>query len=504
MDDQLPEDQKARLHEVANLMLEIYQTFAQMRYLDPAGIEQGPHNIDHLRPLYEKLKIDPAIIYLYSILPYVNTHVAGNKDFFHGGAFTDFRREEDVTQGRDPFYGCPVGDDYDDENGPYIRPWVTPLSRLGNHQSVIIYDARRHRIWIIDQEWWNTTDPALADGPVTYSDDSDKEEKEPKKSKNSNDIEHIPSRRAGDVLRDIIRWYRSLDELPGGEHCAGEWSRYDIPLKELYREDGWPDNFDGDSFQIAQARAHCASSAKYTAEEPLRCVERFKLWRKRAEGRISAHQAELAAAKSTDEEWAARFKLWREEQWSARNIESLTKAEQEAERLCPGGVCQRKEDLPLWELERLRHEYKWKRERVETYQNWANEFVDTDPVRAQYYQISLQQAKREVGIYQKAYEAARADADRLCPGRTFQSATGIASLGRMDTVTSIREQKDTMAMMQRELEALRDWALQLPDSAIQAKKLVEEEVERYQPGIKNGKEMLQRYEASLAEHGNQD
>ncbi|KAF7167586.1 hypothetical protein CNMCM5623_000892 [Aspergillus felis] len=472
MDDQLPPDQKARLQEVANLMLEIYQTLAQMRYLHPAGIEQGPHNIDHLRPLYEKLKIDPAIIYLYSILPYVNTHVAGNKDFFHGGAFTDFRREEDVMRGRDPFYGCPVGDDYDDENGPYIRPWVAPLSRLGNHQSMIIYDAH-------------------------------KEEKEPKKkSKNRNDIEPIPSRRAGDVLRDIIRWYRSLDEIPGGEHCSGEWTGYDIPLKELYREYGWPDNFDGDGFQIAQARAHGASSAKYVAEEPLRCVEKFKLWRRSAEGRVSAHQAELAAAKSTDEAWAARFKLWMEELRSARNIESLTKAEQEAERLCPGGVCQRKEDLPLWELERLQHEYKWKQESVQTYQNWAN---DTDPDRARYYQISLQQAKREAAIYQKAYEAARADAERLCPGRTFQSATGIASLGRMDTVTSIREQKDTMAMMQRELEALRNWALQLPDGAIQAKKLVEEEeVERYERGIKGGKEMLQRYETSLAEHGNRD
>ncbi|GIJ90925.1 hypothetical protein Asppvi_009890 [Aspergillus pseudoviridinutans] len=502
MDDQLPPDQKARLHEVADLMLEIYQALAQMRYLDPAGIEQGPHNIDHLRPLYEKLKIDPAIIYLYSILPYVNTHVAGNRDFFHGGTFTDFRCEEDVLQGRDPFYGCPVGDDYDDENGPYIRPWVTPLSRLGNHQSVIIYDARRHRIWIIDQEWWNTTDPALADGPVTYSDDSDKEEKEPKKeSKNGNNIEPIASRRAGDVLRDIIRWYRSLDELPGGEHCSGEWRGYDIPLKELYREYGWPDNFDGDGFQIAQARAHGASRAKYVAEEPLRCVEKFKLWRRSAEGCVSAHQAELAAAKSTDEEWAARFKLWIEELRSARNTESLTEAEQEAERLCPGGICQRKEDLPLWELETLRHEYKWKRERVETYQNWAN---DTDPDRARYHQVSLQQAKREAAIYQKAYEAARADAERLCPGRTFQSATGIASLGRMDTVTSIREQKDTMAMVQRELEALREWALQLPDGAIQAKKLVEKEVERYERGIKGGKKMLQRYEASLAEHGNRD
>ncbi|KAF4163743.1 hypothetical protein CNMCM6936_000455 [Aspergillus lentulus] len=503
MDDQLEPDQKERLHEVADLMLEIYQTLAQMRYLDPAGIEQGPHNIDHLRPLYEKLKIDPAIIYLYSILPYVNRHVAGNEDFFHCGAFTDFRREEDVMQGRDPFYGSPVGDDYEDENGPYIRPWVTPLSQLGNHQSVIIYDARRHRIWIIDQELWKTTDPALADRPVMYSDDSDEEKDGKKKSKNRNSFESIPSRRAGDVLRDIIRWYRSLDELPGGEHCAGEWSRHDIPLKELYREYGWPDNFDADGFQVAQARAHCAATAKNTAEQPLRSVERSKLWDKHAEARVSLYQAELAAAKTTDEQWAARFKLWREELWSVRNNEYLAKAEQEAERLCPGGVCQRKEDLPLWELEKLRQEYKSKRENVETCQNWANELADNDPDRARYHQISLQQAKREAAIYQKAYEAALADAERLCPGRTFQSATGITSLGRVDTVASIRDQKASMAMMERELEALRDWALRLPDEAIQAKKLVEEEVESHERAIKFGREMIQRDEASLTEHSNQ-
>jgi hypothetical protein len=272
----------------------------------------------------------------------------------------------------------------------------------------------------------------------------------------------------------------------------------------LYREYGWPDNFDGDGFQVAQARAHCAAIAKNTAEEPLRSVERCKTWEKRAEGRVPVYQAELSAAKSSDEQWVARFKLWREELWSVRNNEYLAKAEQEAERLCPGGVCQRKEDLPLWELEKLRQEYKSKREKVETYQDGANEFADTDSDRARYHQISLQQAKREAAIYQKAYEAARADAERLCPGRTFQSATGIASLGRVDTVTSIQDQKATMGMMERELEALRDWALQLPDEAVQAKKLVEEEVESHERAIEFGKEIIQRDEASLAEHGNQD
>lgn len=82
--------QKAQLHEVAQFMLGIYQTLAQMRYLDPKTIQTGPHDISKMRPVYEKHGLDPAIIYLYSILPYVDSRIA-NTSLFDGSSFMDFR-----------------------------------------------------------------------------------------------------------------------------------------------------------------------------------------------------------------------------------------------------------------------------------------------------------------------------------------------------------------------------------------------------------------------------
>ncbi|EDP49027.1 hypothetical protein AFUB_084780 [Aspergillus fumigatus A1163] len=155
-------------------------------------------------------------------------------------------------------------------------------------------------------------------------------------------------------------------------------------------------------------------TTKNIAEEPLQSVERFKRWKKRTEACIFAHQAELASAKSTDES-GQRVSSYGEKRYGLRGTMSI-------------------------ELEKLRQEYKSKRENVEACQNWANESADTGSDRTRYHQISLQQAKGEAVIYQKAYGAALADAKRLCPGRTFQPATGNVSLGRVDTVVSIRDQ----------------------------------------------------------------
>ncbi|KAB8207924.1 hypothetical protein BDV34DRAFT_223123 [Aspergillus parasiticus] len=252
MDQQLTSTQKANLHEVADLMLEIYQTLANMRFLNPAGIIKGPHNIDNVDKLYEKLGLDPSIIYLHKILPYIDISLGGQTDFFQGGIFADFRLPEDIEQGRDPFHICPGDDDYEDEDGPYMRPWVTALSLIGNHQSVILYDARRHRIWIIDQESWDTTDPAIRRNPDRAVDE-DYECGE--RSVNENSFQHVPSRAAGDVLRDIIRWYRSLEIMPGGgENSGRKWDSDELPLRELYSKHGWPDNFNGDAFQEDQLR----------------------------------------------------------------------------------------------------------------------------------------------------------------------------------------------------------------------------------------------------------
>lgn len=55
---------------------------------------RGTHDIEALLPIYRSYHLDDAVIYLYSILPYVDTPGATYSDFFQGGEFADFRNEE--------------------------------------------------------------------------------------------------------------------------------------------------------------------------------------------------------------------------------------------------------------------------------------------------------------------------------------------------------------------------------------------------------------------------
>ncbi|KAJ5720195.1 hypothetical protein N7493_007073 [Penicillium malachiteum] len=197
--------QQSRLQRVADLMLDIYQELVRMRYLHPAGIQLGPHNMTHLDEAYDELELDASVKYLYSILPYVDTFGSGQQSFSQLGEFADFRDIDQAEQGRNPFYGSLSDPNFEDEEGPYMKPWVTPLTNLGNHGSVMLYDTRRHVIWIIDQEGWETTDPALEDHPRKESE-----------SLNMNSFEHIMHRPAESVLRDIVQYYRSLEWIPGG------------------------------------------------------------------------------------------------------------------------------------------------------------------------------------------------------------------------------------------------------------------------------------------------
>lgn len=139
--------QQAQLQEIADLMLQIYETLAAMRYIPTSSIVPGPHEID--LTLAAKLELDPLVIYLHQILPYVCKREIDSPDFIFGGRFADFRDPKDVSKSRDPFCGI-LADDrgkgrWDEDGGEYIRPWVTLLSRLGNHQAVIIYDARKSK-----------------------------------------------------------------------------------------------------------------------------------------------------------------------------------------------------------------------------------------------------------------------------------------------------------------------------------------------------------------------
>lgn len=560
---QISDEQKANLHEVADLMLKIYETLVEMRYLDPKGIVHGPHNITSLDGT--DLQLDPTIVYLYSILPYVDEEGAGARDFFHGGTFADFRVADHVEQGRDPFYASPEGD-FDAENGQYIRPWATPLSLLGNHGTVLIYDGKQHRIWAVDQEGWSTTDPALcseqllkgtshevvheksdwgddssedymsdgSEGDLSHisgnssefwSDESDvarseidhlcedqqddqadfdegfdildrgeqQEAEEATRSKNTNSFDHIPSRPAGDVLRSINQWYRELKEVPGqGEYSGLEWMEPEI-LRPLYLRNGWPDAFDADAFEVDKARTYGAQRAKYNAEDPLRQVECYEGWLKYDE--VERRTQEVKDAKNDDQRWTARFKLWQAEQTKDWNNKELAIRKQKAALRCPGGICQREEDLPLWELEYLRSELHVARERLDRFEK------DFDPESPR-----QRHDRKKARIHVEAYEASAADARRLCPGRTFEQATGMKSLGRTNIKTRIEQSRESVDLVKAELEELKDWAEQLPsDGDVPlTKRLVSDRIVEQEDALKRAQKNLEREEKWFAEHGDVD
>lgn len=70
--------------------------------------------------------MDARIVYLYSVLPYLEPAVTWRVDFLRGGgSFADFRDEGDVMQGRNPMHAD------DEDTNQWMRPWMTPLSVLG-------------------------------------------------------------------------------------------------------------------------------------------------------------------------------------------------------------------------------------------------------------------------------------------------------------------------------------------------------------------------------------
>ena len=296
---------------------------------------------------------------------------------------------------------------------------MTPLSFFGNYQSIIVYDAREHRIWIVGLLYRGSADPAQQGSTAGQG-----------PTQNEYDFTPIPSRPAEDVLRDIRRWYVELQEVPGGENSGEEWNR-DIDVASLYREHGWPDHFDGDAFQTGQYRRLGASKAKYFAEEPLRVVKKFKGWTERGRRERKRYQQAVQCAKTAEEEWLAKLALWKEEQILARNKEALKQAEHKSARLCPEGICQKEEDLPIWEFERLQYQTKEARVNIERNTQWAYQSRE-NPAREKRFKAAVEVAEKELGINERALQVSRSDMERLCPGKTRQSVLGIEAIGSWD------------------------------------------------------------------------
>jgi hypothetical protein len=313
----LSERQKAKLHRVAAGLLEIYHTLARMRYLPPAWIHPGPHDLAALHPVFQSLALDPRIVYLYTILPYVSPPPTPTPDsdatssrrnireraFFQGSAFADFRTEAHVREARTPV--DPTADA--DRAGWVLRPWMTPLSLLrGRYTQMLLYDAKRDMVvvfcgdeWLSvdrnlrggglegewseekgDWVWFESPTDGVRDGPRVEvadpegwkterswfdeeedeeEDDDDEGEDEDEEAEQEIYWDEMDGRPAADVLRDVVRWYHELVETPGGAiwDTGTEWDAETV--RALYRKHGWPgEDFDADAFVEDQARGYAA------------------------------------------------------------------------------------------------------------------------------------------------------------------------------------------------------------------------------------------------------
>lgn len=537
MDATLTPKQKKRLHEVADLMLQIFRTLARMRYLESEWIEPGPHDVSALMPLYKSLNIDPAIIYLYSILPYLKRE-AGRRHIFHGGEFVDFRTRRDVEQGRDPMHAS--------DPELMMRPWMTPLSAVGNHYTALIYDAKLHVVGVYNQMDSGTSDPNYWEGVVCArfndkgeriayfkkredgteetcdvseweaqqnasndsSDDSDDEEgddddeeeedddenededeegeEEEEEEEDINHWDEMDARRAGNVLRDINRWYLELFEVPGGETDGGMWDKEIV--EPLYHKHGWPgEDFDGDAFLADKARDEAAWSARENAAQVLQELETIRdelaSHRKEEELAVPQRQGRLAAATTLDEEWVVRWEIWQAEQ-TTRNLQNKVERAEEPMGLGEGRVSA--EDLqPLLELEQVQITDLRAKVRLEQLKMGA--------LNPQKIQAEINSIEKQTAIHKAYYAARQADAERMRPDKA-------PFLPRSDQATSILDRKTwpdhlTIKVVdtERNIAEVQAWITQLPDGAIAARKLAEELAESLKTLIESWLQARQNY-----------
>ncbi|KAK4462890.1 hypothetical protein QBC42DRAFT_325907 [Cladorrhinum samala] len=491
--------QKAQLHQVADGLLEIYQTLVRMAYLDASWIARPPYqDVDsRLVPMWKSFKLDPAVIYLYSILPYVENSGDLGLDFFQGGQFADFRCQRDVAANRNPFY-------FPEEDS--MPPTMTALSTMGNHEGVILYDSKRHRIGLFDQMGdWNN-DYVVSEERRKRRDSGSGREQPKRYEDDADEGEYgelmKDGRDAGEVLRDMKKWYLELRETPGGGELTGnDWLKELV--KPLYEKHGWPrEDFDQDAFLADLVRARALRKVKYFAEEPLRKVECYKGWLAMPsyeDKEFEKLRAKIGEAKTVQEEWVARWGLYSKERNKRSNEKDLERAEEQVKAECPGGKCWKDEDLPVMELKHVATEYFYAQRRVRDREARltamkAHQAVPKQMLRQM--EMQLGQAERQLAVVRKAYEACKAEVERLHPELSLSFLRVLGRFG-VDVKSTLQRDIDTINDMESQAKELQEWLAQVPDEATEARQLIQEAIADFKKGTDFPRRSKDYYEGEM-------
>ncbi len=161
----------------------------------------------------------------------------------------------------------------------------------------------------------------------------------------------------------------------------------------------------------------------------------------------------------------ARWELFNTSRITPRLQKRLSRAEEDASTHKPV----KPEDLPLRELKQLHINLLSRRRQLAAEQQPA-------PAPPPCKQLS---------IYEKAYAASLADAQRLCPGREPLPLGGGEASNGWDLRPRVRDLGFQIEDNKQEQEEVRGWIDGLPEGVVEAKKLAEAELEKWVGGMEH-------------------
>lgn len=246
------------------------------------------------------------------------------------------------------------------------------------------------------------------------------------------------------------------------------------------------------------------SRAKYHAEEPLRRLKTLKSWAKYTVRTKSRLEADLASTSDIDKQWALKLDLWLGEDREKERLRQLSSAEDEAQRLCPNGICIPVGEEPLWEQEHLRNKARGAKRNIESNKRY-NDIKEEELTPEIRHRFESDQPKREAEFIKirTAFRASRVDAQRLCPDHTAETAEAIAKVLRGATSSDqITTAKRYISSLEKNIGDLTAWAVRIPSEAVEANRKVEQQIQQYRKGLNRMRQDLSRSETWFAEHGN--